>query len=218
VPAKAFKTGVDVLRTFESFSSSVWADESIGKKPKALKNKKALEKSSARGKKNEEWTEEQEKWNEEEKEEEWKDDGNWEEEEEWKEDGNWEEDVDMNAVYENEDNFEAEKRGSAVRRPGVDSSRQNNRIVEQFMPRYIFCIFFGGLECWPLLCFCRPFCIFGKCLNSNPESCRSKQVPYQLSHPSSCQLSNPSPYKLSHLSPCKLSRPSPYQLSHPSPC
>jgi hypothetical protein len=135
VPAKALKTGVDVLRTFESFSSSVWADESIGKKPKALKNKKALEKSSASGEQNEEWTEEQEKWN------------DVEQEEEWKDDGNWEEDVDMNAVYENEDNFEAEKRGSAVRRPGVDSSRQNNRIVEQFMPRYFFVYFFGELEC-----------------------------------------------------------------------
>ncbi len=147
MPAKALKTGVDVLRTFESFSSSVWADESDGKNPKALKNKKASRE------KNEEWTErqeEQEKWNEvEQEEEEWKDDGNWEEqqeewkddgnweEEEWKEDGNWDEDVDMNAVYENEDNFEAEKRGSGVRRPGVESSRQNNRIVEQFMPRYI---------------------------------------------------------------------------------
>jgi hypothetical protein len=145
VPAKAFKTGVDVLRTFESFSSSVWADESIGKKTKALKNKKAFEKLSASGEQNEEWIEEQkgqENWNEVEHEEEWKDDGNWQEQEdEWKDDGNWEEDVDMNAVYENEDNFEAEKRGSAVRRPGVDSSRQNNRIVEQFMPRYHFYFF-----------------------------------------------------------------------------
>ncbi len=158
MPAKAFKTGVDVLRTFESFSSSVWADESVGKKPKALKNKKTFEKSSASREQNEEWTEEQEKqekWNEVEQEEEWKDDGNWEEEEEeWKDDGNWEEEewkddgnwdeeyVDMNAVYENEDNFEAEKRESAVRRPGVDSSRQNNRIVEQFMPRYHFFVLF----------------------------------------------------------------------------
>jgi hypothetical protein len=144
VPAKALKTGVDVLRTFESFSSSVWADESVGKKPKSLKNKKAFEKSSASGEQNEEWTEEQEKWNEKEQEEEWKDDGNWEEEEEeWKDDGNWdEEEVDMNAVYENEDNFEAERRGSAVRRPEVDSGRQNNRIVEQFMPRYRYHFYF----------------------------------------------------------------------------
>ncbi len=31
--------------------------------------------------------------------------------------------------------------------------------------------------CWPLLCLCRPFCIFERCLDSNPESCRSKQAP-----------------------------------------
>ncbi len=37
--------------------------------------------------------------------------------------------------------------------------------------------------CWPLLRLCRPFCIFERCLDSNPESCRSKQVRYQLSHP-----------------------------------
>jgi hypothetical protein len=30
--------------------------------------------------------------------------------------------------------------------------------------------------CWPLLCLCRPFCIFKTCLDSNPESCRSKQA------------------------------------------
>jgi hypothetical protein len=29
--------------------------------------------------------------------------------------------------------------------------------------------------CWPLLCLCRPFCIFERCLDSNPESCCSKQ-------------------------------------------
>jgi hypothetical protein len=45
-------------------------------------------------------------------------------------------------------------------------------------------IFFGGLECvgWPLFCLCCLFCIFERCLDSNPESCRSKQVHYQLSH------------------------------------
>jgi hypothetical protein len=37
---------------------------------------------------------------------------------------------------------------------------------------------------WPILCLCRTFCIFERCLDSNPESCRSKQVRYQLSHPS----------------------------------
>ncbi len=41
---------------------------------------------------------------------------------------------------------------------------------------------FGG--CWPLLCLCRSFFIFERCLHSNAESCRSKQLRYQLSHPS----------------------------------
>ncbi len=35
----------------------------------------------------------------------------------------------------------------------------------------------------PLLIFCRPFCISERCLDSNPEIFRSKQVCYQLSHP-----------------------------------
>ncbi len=38
--------------------------------------------------------------------------------------------------------------------------------------------------CLPLLCLCRSFCICERCLDSNPESCRSKQERYQLSHPS----------------------------------
>ncbi len=29
---------------------------------------------------------------------------------------------------------------------------------------------------WPLLFLCRPFCIFERCLDSNPESCHSKQA------------------------------------------
>jgi hypothetical protein len=37
---------------------------------------------------------------------------------------------------------------------------------------------------WPFLCLCRPFCISERCLDSNTESCRSKQVRYQLSRPS----------------------------------
>jgi hypothetical protein len=50
---------------------------------------------------------------------------------------------------------------------------------------YSFKNVFGGL-CWPVLCLCRPFCISERCLDSNPaESCRSKHVRYQLSHPSS---------------------------------
>ncbi len=36
----------------------------------------------------------------------------------------------------------------------------------------------------PLLCLCRAFCVFEICLDSNPESCRSKQARYQLSHSS----------------------------------
>jgi hypothetical protein len=37
--------------------------------------------------------------------------------------------------------------------------------------------------CWPLLCFfVAQFCIFGRCLDSNPESCHSKQARYQLRH------------------------------------
>jgi hypothetical protein len=34
--------------------------------------------------------------------------------------------------------------------------------------------------CWPLLCICCPFCIFERCLDSNSESCRSKQKRYHL--------------------------------------
>ncbi len=41
-------------------------------------------------------------------------------------------------------------------------------------PQYII---FGGLEMgWPLLCLCPQFCIFERCLYSNPESCRCKQA------------------------------------------
>jgi hypothetical protein len=38
---------------------------------------------------------------------------------------------------------------------------------------------------WSLLCLCRPFMIFGGCLNSYSEFCHSKQARYQLIHPSS---------------------------------
>jgi hypothetical protein len=38
--------------------------------------------------------------------------------------------------------------------------------------------------CCPLLWLCRPFRYFERCLDSNPESCRSKQARYQFSHPS----------------------------------
>ncbi len=72
----------------------------------------------------------------------------------------------------------------------------------------LFCVsffvyFFGGLPlCWPLLCLCHPFCIFERCLDSNPESCRSKQARYQLSHPSPSNLAThlPNTYFFSLLS------------------
>ncbi len=32
----------------------------------------------------------------------------------------------------------------------------------------------SGWVCWPLLC--HPFCIYERCLDSNPESCRCKQA------------------------------------------
>ncbi len=38
--------------------------------------------------------------------------------------------------------------------------------------------------CWSLLCLCRSFYIFEWFLHSNPESCCSKQVRYQLGHSS----------------------------------
>jgi hypothetical protein len=42
----------------------------------------------------------------------------------------------------------------------------------------LWCIhlFFLYIVCSPLLCLCRPFCISERCLDSNPESCRSKQA------------------------------------------
>jgi hypothetical protein len=46
---------------------------------------------------------------------------------------------------------------------------------------YIFLIgiyFWRARVFWPLLCLRRPFCIFERCLDSNPESCRSKQARY----------------------------------------
>ncbi len=54
--------------------------------------------------------------------------------------------------------------------------------IELFISFLYF--FWQATVCWPLLCLCRPFCIFERGLDSNPESCRSKQERYQLSHPS----------------------------------
>jgi len=70
----------------------------------------------------------------------------------------------------------------------------------------IFYIFFWRARvCWPFLCLCRLFCNFGRCLDLNPESCRSKQARYQLSLPS--------PYLATHLP----TKPPISLLSHPSP-
>ncbi len=48
----------------------------------------------------------------------------------------------------------------------------------------------------PTLLMCRPFCMFERCLDSNPESCLTKQARYQLSHPSP-MISHPSPLRAS---------------------
>ncbi len=67
----------------------------------------------------------------------------------------------------------------------------------------LFVYFLRARVCWSLLFFCRPFSIFERCLDSNPESCLRKQARDQLSH-----LSPP----LSHPSPISPTYPS--HLSH----
>ncbi len=42
-----------------------------------------------------------------------------------------------------------------------------------FLISQIVFFFFRGRVCWPLLCICRQFCIFQRCLDSNTESCRA---------------------------------------------
>ncbi len=97
-------------------------------------------------------------------------------------------------------------------------------------------IFWQASVCWPLLCLCRQFCIFERCLDSHPESCRSQQASNQLSLQSPnlatyLPLSYPSPTQppFSHLAThLPLGYPSPTQppishlathlpLSYPSP-
>ncbi len=48
-----------------------------------------------------------------------------------------------------------------------------------FLQEIIF-IFFMARVCWLLRCLCGPFCIFGRFLDSNPESSRSKQARFHL--------------------------------------
>jgi hypothetical protein len=52
----------------------------------------------------------------------------------------------------------------------------NNELILFFLS------LFGGLERvgHALLCLCLPFVVFEGCLDSNPETCRSKQALYQL--------------------------------------
>ncbi len=61
--------------------------------------------------------------------------------------------------------------------------------IKQFFAdviHFFVIFFFGGARvCWPLLCLCTALYFFERCLDSNPESCRSKHAHYQLSHPSS---------------------------------
>ncbi len=64
-------------------------------------------------------------------------------------------------------------------------------------------IFWQDRVCWRLLCLCHSFSIFERCLDANPESCRSKQARYQLSHPYHTSFSQSSP-SLSHPSPPNL--------------
>jgi len=52
-----------------------------------------------------------------------------------------------------------------------------------FGDNFYFILFFWRLRvCWPLLCLCRPFCIFERCLDSNPERCHIKQASYQCTN------------------------------------
>jgi hypothetical protein len=52
-----------------------------------------------------------------------------------------------------------------------------------FLPSSSFFVYFWAS--WNALAtLCRPICILERCLDSNPENCRSKQVCYQLIHPS----------------------------------
>jgi|688.fasta_scaffold308345_1 hypothetical protein len=57
---------------------------------------------------------------------------------------------------------------------------------------FILFYFFGGIDCVGHSFACvAHFVSFERCLDSNPDSCRSKQASYQLSHPS--------PFLVTHL-------------------
>jgi hypothetical protein len=49
-----------------------------------------------------------------------------------------------------------------------------------------FLLFWRASVSWPLLCLCRPFCIFERCLDSNPESCSNAYFIYMEYNIISC--------------------------------
>ncbi len=67
-------------------------------------------------------------------------------------------------------------------------ARHSASVLCPHASKIFFCIFFGRLVCWPLLCWCRSFCIFERCLDPNPESWSSKQARYKLNHPSPSKI------------------------------
>jgi hypothetical protein len=65
-------------------------------------------------------------------------------------------------------------------------SRSSSEHLSSYKLHSFLIFFWRARVCWSLLCLtgmCHPFCIFERCLDSNPESCRSKQARYQFSHP-----------------------------------
>ncbi len=64
--------------------------------------------------------------------------------------------------------------------------------MECNVPFLYFYIFWRDRVCWPLLYLYRPFCIFERCLDSNPESCHVAQT-YLACVMSSCGVSWSSP-------------------------
>ncbi len=65
------------------------------------------------------------------------------------------------------------------------SSYSKTSSLRCFPTEFFLYIFWRSSEGWPLLCLFRPFCIFQRCLNSNPESCRiaSRRATNLASHP-----------------------------------
>jgi hypothetical protein len=66
-------------------------------------------------------------------------------------------------------------------RPSVPQSRSlfSSHICAAqcpFSPNFFVYIYWRARVCWPLLCLCRPFCFFERCLYSHPESRLSKEA------------------------------------------